>query len=198
MAASLAPTLALKQALHRVGLRFGGVLAALTIVVLFSCPHAVAQTTPATQATALDGHAVVFPRDLAGRVTVLILGFGRHSQDATTAWEKPVRQQLAQPGGIGFYDIAMIGQVPGFVRPMVLRAIKHEVPDVLKPNFLALTDNEDAWRKTATYNKDQPDAAYVLLVDKLGHVQWSTHAAFTQDGFAELTRRAHSLVSSAQ
>ncbi len=148
---------------------------------------------PSTQATALDGHAVVLPRDLPGRATVLIVGFGRHSADATTAWEKPVRQQLAQAGTIGFYDMAMLAEVPGFVRPLVLRAIRHDVPDVLKPNFLPLTGEEDAWKQAAGYATDQPEAAYVLLVDRQGRVQWSTHAGFTSAGFAELRRRAHTL-----
>lgn len=150
---------------------------------------------PNTQATALDGHPVTLPRDLPGRVTVLIVGFGKHSADATTAWEKPVRQQLVPSGGIGFYDLAMLAEVPGFVRPMVLRAIKHSVPDVLKPNFLPLTADEDAWKRVAGYVPDQPEAAYVLLVDHEGRVLWQSHAGFSSDGFAELTRRARSLAN---
>ncbi len=154
-----------------------------------------AQTIPATRATALDGHSVALPQDLSAPATVLILGFGKHSADATTAWEKPVRQQLAQPGRIGFYDMAMLAEVPGFVRPMVLRAVKHDVPDVLKPNFLPLTAQEDAWKQVAGYANDQAEAAYVLLVDRTGKVRWSTHAAFTPTGFTELTNRARDLAA---
>lgn len=152
-----------------------------------------AQSIPATQAVALDGHSVSLPRDLPGRANVLILGFGRHSKDATTAWEIPVRTRLAQPGAISFYDMAMISAVPGFMRGMVLRAIKHDVPDVLKPNFLPLTDGEDAWKAVARYATDQPEAAYVLLVDRGGRVVWQTHAAYSDTGFAELTRRARAM-----
>ncbi len=154
-----------------------------------------AQAIPVTQATALDGHNVTLPQDLSNPATVLIVGFGRHSANATTAWEKPVRQQLAQPGHIGFYDMAMLAEVPGFVRPMVLRAVKHDVPDVLKPNFLPLTGQEDAWKQVAGYANDQPEAAYVLLVDRSGKVRWSTHATFTPAGFAELTKQAHDLAT---
>jgi hypothetical protein len=150
---------------------------------------------PATQATALAGQAVSLPRDLSGRATVLILGFGRHSQDATTAWEKPTRTQLARPGAIDFYDMAMLAEIPSFVRPFVLRAIRHAVPDVLKPNFLPLFDGEDSWKRAAGYDSNQPEAAYLLLVDRTGRIQWATHAPYTDAGFAELRHRAEALAA---
>ena len=152
---------------------------------------------PPTDAVTLSGQHLSLPKDLPERATVLIIGFGRHSQDATTAWEKPVRTQLARPGSIGFYDVAMIAEVPGFVRPMVLRAIKHQVPDVLKPNFLPLTGDEDAWKRVAGYVPDQPEAAYVLLVSRSGHVRWASHAAFTPSGLADLRRASEDLARTA-
>ena len=75
-------------------------------LVLTSCPpcRLAAQTkanpgppVPSIQTKALDGHTVSLPDALPGRATVLILGFGKHSAEATTAWEKPVRTQLAHP-----------------------------------------------------------------------------------------------------
>lgn len=174
-------------------------------VVLFLCStslslHGHAQppgwVIPETNAVTLTGQHLSLPKDLPERATVLIIGFGRHSQDATTAWEKPVRTQLAKSGSIGFYDIAMISEVPGFIRPMVLRAIKHEVPDVLKPNFLPLTNDEDAWKRVAGYAPDQPEAAYVLLVDHSGHVRWASHVAFSPASFADLRRASDDLARS--
>ena len=171
-------------------------LACLTIG-LQGVAQGVGAQIPATQATALDGHSVNLPSQLPGRATVFIVGFGRHSQNATTAWEKPVRLQLAHPPAIGFYDVAMIAEVPSFMRSFVLRAIKHDVPDVLKPNFLPLTEREDDWRRVAGYTPNQPEAAYVLLVDAAGKVRWSTHEAFTPAGFAQLTQAAQQLASEA-
>lgn len=141
---------------------------------------------PAVETTALDGHAVTLPRALPGRATVLILGFGKHSADATTAWEKPVRMQLAHSPAVGFYDMAMLQEVPSFVRPLVLRSVRKDVPDVLKPNFLPLFDHEDQWKHVAGYAADQPEAAYVMVVDRKGVVRWSTHQAFSPEGFNQL------------
>ncbi len=150
---------------------------------------------PSGRVTTLDGHAVILPGQLSGRANVLIVGFGRHSQSATTAWEKSVRLQLAHPPQIGFYDIAMLAEIPGFLRPFVLRRIGKAVPDVLKPNFIPVFDQEDAWKRVAGYASDQPEAAYVLLVDASGRVRWLTHTAFTPAMFSQLSDKAHQLVS---
>ena len=170
----------------------------LAVILAAACagkylPAQAARLIPNTGATTLTGQALQLPRDLPAHATVLILGFGRHSQEATTAWERPVRTQLAKPGSIAFYDMAMLAEVPGLVRPFVLRAIRHEVPDVLKPNFLPLTDDEDAWKRAAQYTEDQPEAAYLMLVDRAGRVQWSTHAAFSPADFEDLRRKAEAL-----
>ena len=153
------------------------------------------QRLPQTATTALDGHAVVLPRDLPGRITVLIVGFGRKSSDATTAWEKPARTTLAHPPEVGFYDMAMLAEVPGFVRPLVVRAIRRQVPDALKPNFLPLTTDPAAWKRFAGYDAGQPDAPYVLLVDRTGALRWSTHESFTPERFAAMAQQAHRLAS---
>ncbi len=104
-----------------------------------------------------------------------------------------MRLQLAHPPTIGFYDVAVIAEVPHFLHSIVIGRINKAVPDVLKPNFIPLTDGEDAWKQFAGYAPDQPEAAYVMLVDSSGKVRWSTHAAFTQAGFAQLTQAAQAL-----
>ena len=148
---------------------------------------------PSARVTTLDEHALNLPKDLPARATVLIIGFGRHSQDATTAWEKPVRTQLAHTPAIGFYDMAMLAEVPGFVRPMVMRSVRKAVPDVLRPNFVPLVDHEAEWKAAAGYDPHASEAAYVLLVDSHGVIRWSTHEAYTPAGWQKLVEAARAL-----
>ncbi len=147
-------------------------------------------TIPPTRTVAFDGHPVTLPKDLTEPATVLILGFGRDSKTATTAWEQAVRTQLVHPGAVGLYELAMLAEVPGFVRPLVLRKIKREVPGLLQGQFLSVTEDEEAWKRAAGYAADQPQAAYVLLVDRGGRVQWATHAPFSAESFADLRHKA--------
>ena len=152
-------------------------------------------TIPATRGIALDGHAVTLPADLPGRASILILGFGRNSADATTAWEKQVQNTLASTPGIGYYDMPMLAEVPSMVRPLVLRSIRKQVPTQLHPNFVPLTSDLDAWKQVTGFTDTAPDAAYVLLVDRSGSVLWKTHDPITPTRFDELSQAARKIAA---
>jgi hypothetical protein len=150
---------------------------------------------PTSSGTALDGRSITLPRDLSAPANVLILGFTHSSSDATTAWEKPTRISLASPT-IHYLDIAFIQDAPSFIRPIIVRSLKKLVPDPVKPQFLPLTAQEDAWKKLVGFSTKDPNAAYVVLVDRTGAVRWQTHAPYTADGFSQLSRAAHQLSAS--
>jgi hypothetical protein len=152
-----------------------------------------ATTIPATTAPALDGHTVTLPANAPA--TILIIGFSHKSADTTTAWEKPIRSQLATTPAIDFYDIPFLQDAPAFIRPLILRNIRKQVPDPLKPHFLPLTTNESAWKHLANFSPDSPDAAYVLLIDRTGTIRWQTHDPFSPARFDELTTAARALAA---
>jgi hypothetical protein len=152
-----------------------------------------ATTIPAAQGTALDGHSVILPRDLAGRATILILGFTQHSSDNTTAWQKSVGTSLAHGPAINYFDMPFLQEAPSFIRPLIVRSIRKQVPDEIKPRFVPLTAGEDLWKQITGYTPAAADAAYVLLVDRSGNVLWQTHEAYSQSRFNELAAAAHKL-----
>jgi hypothetical protein len=161
--------------------------------LLFAAAGNIPATIPPSTGTALDGHSITLPRDL-NRATILILGFSKNSSDATTAWEKPVRTTLASQS-IGFYDIPFLEDAPAFIRPLILRSIRKQVPDALKPNFVPLTTNQSTWKQLSGFSRDAPDAAYVLLVDRSGRILWQTHDPFTPTQFNELSAAARNLAA---
>jgi hypothetical protein len=164
-------------------------------LALFALPLIAASpiaAIPATTGTSLDGHAVSLPRDLAPRATIFILGFSKHSQDPTTTWEKAVRSSLSGPG-INYFDMPFLEDAPRFVRPMILRGIQKQVPDIVKPHFIPLTTGQAAWKQAAAFSADAPDAAYVLLVDRSGTILWQTHAPYSTAIFDELDHATRQL-----
>jgi hypothetical protein len=168
---------------------------ALLTLALSATAAAPVATIPASTGTALDGRTISLPRDLPGRATVLILGFSRNSADFTTAWEKPVRTTLAVNPSIGFYDIPFLEDAPSFIRPFILRSIRKQVPDALKPNFVPLTSGQSSWKHLTGFTSAAPDAAYILLVDHSGQVLWQTHDPFTPARFEELASAARRLAA---
>jgi hypothetical protein len=165
-------------------------IAALLLAAAGNIPASI----PASTGTALDGHIITLPHDL-NRATVLILGFSKNSSDNTTAWEKPVRTSLATNPAINFYDIPFLEDAPSFIRPLILRSIRKQVPDALKPHFVPFTSGQSDWKQLTGFTKDAPDAAYVLLVDHTGQVLWQTHAPFTPARFNELATATRQLAA---
>jgi hypothetical protein len=164
------------------------------LLLALSLP-ASAATLPATTATALDGHTVTLPRDLTAPATILILGFTHASSDPSTAWEKSIHTSLATSPSIAFYDMPVLQDAPAFVRPLILRGIRKQVPDALKPRFLPLTSNEAAWKLFASFSPSAADAAYILLVDRSGSLRWQTHAPLTPTLFNQLSTAARQLAA---
>ena len=87
----------------------------------------------------------------------------------------------------------LLASAPKFARGWILHAIRSKVPEVLRPNFVPLTADEDAWRRVAGYDNNLPDAPYVLLVDRSGVVRWKTHEAYSPEHFAALAAQAKKL-----
>lgn len=154
-----------------------------------------AANIPSATGTALDGHTVTLPHDLAPGATILILGFTHGSADATTAWEKPTRTTFALTPAITFYDMPFLQDAPSFIRPLILRSIRKQVPPALHPNFVPLTSGEAAWKQVASFSPSAPDAAYVLLVDRSGAIRWQTHEPFTPARFQQLAAAARQLAA---
>lgn len=100
-----------------------------------------------------------------------------------------MRTKLAN-ATISFYDVAVLASVPGFLHGWVIRAMKSKVPPVLQGRFLPVFSDEFAWKQVCGYDKEKPDAAYVLLVDGTGKVLWQTHEPYGEGKFAELSARA--------
>jgi hypothetical protein len=169
-----------------------------TAAILLATSSVFAGTIPPATGTALDGHKITLPDDLPGRASILILGFSKNSQNTTTAWEIPIRKSLAATPAIGYLDIPFLEDAPSLIRPIILRGIRKQVPDILKPNFVPLTSGEAAWKQAATFTPSAPDAAYVLLVDKSGTIRWQTHAPYTPALFDQLTQAAKKLSAEAK
>jgi hypothetical protein len=165
-----------------------------TLLLSLTLPSA-ATTIPAATGTALDGHTVILPRDLPGHATVLILGFSQRSADTTTAWEKPVRASLSNTPGMAFYDMPFLEDAPSLIRPFIIRSIRKQVPDIVKPNFVPLTSGQTAWKQASGFTSSAPDAAYVLLVDKAGNIRWQTHEPYSDALFAQLSQAAKAIAA---
>jgi ATP10 protein len=145
-----------------------------------------AQTLPQLEARTLSGKTVTLPDALRGHIAVFVVGFSRPSKTPTAAWGKRLAQELAG-SNIDVYEAAVLQDVPRFFRGMVTSGIRKSVPAAQHDRFLVLIEKEGEWKKLAKFS--EPDAAYVLLVDRAANVVWTTHRPVDDSAIAELRQQ---------
>ena len=87
----------------------------------------------------------------------------------------------------------ILESVPKLLRGAVLHSIKSEVSARSQPHFAPLTTDEKRWRSLVHYN--QPNDAYVLLVDSNGQVRAQLQGAPTDASYQDLKHRVEQLLT---
>lgn len=146
----------------------------MTLQVLMTAASiALAATVPPTQTQTVSGKRVVLPDALAGHAAILVVGFTKSSRSQTTAWSAQLAKDYGSEPRLQRFALAVLDDVPSFVRGMVIAGIRRGVPSDQQDAFLLLFDNAKPWKDLTNF-KD-PDDAYVILLDPTSHVVAQTH-----------------------
>ena len=155
----------------------------LVISLLFWSCATFAQSLPRFEAQTLSGKKAVFPDALQGRPAIFVVGFSRKSQAQTKVWGR----HLAEESGLAeqpYYEVAILEDVPRFIRGVVANGIRKSVPEKQHDRFLLVYAAEKEWKQLVEYSA--ADDAYVVVVDKAGRLLWKTHGSFTEVDWAAL------------
>jgi len=146
---------------------------------------------PHTEAETLSGKKIVLPDALNGHAAVVVVGFTKRSQSQTAAWSTQLTKDYATEPRLQRYSIAVLDDVPGFIRGMVTSSIKRGVPRDQQDNFVVITHDAKPWRNLAAITT--PDDAYVILFDETAHVIAQTHGS-VENAYAPLQAEIHDLL----
>ena len=94
------------------------------------------------------------------------------------------RLERDDPNGEPPYQVAILDDVPRFLRGLVLRAIRNGVPERLHKRFLIVFENGDVWKRLARFL--EPDDAYVLVIGAGGKLLWRIQGRLTEEHFRTL------------
>ncbi len=130
---------------------------------------------------------------LRGKIAILILGFSKGSRTQATLWGRRLPTDYFYSPDVLYFEMPVLEAVPRLLRGAVLRSIKSEVSAHSQPHFAPLTTDEGRWRTVVHYN--QPNDAYVLVVDSNGLVQAQFQGEPTDSSYQELKRRVEQLQS---
>ncbi len=123
---------------------------------------------PHTEAKSLSGKELKIP--VADRFTLVVAGFTKNSSTATRDWWQKAAPLCKEHPQVACFTVAVLEDVPRFVRPMVVGGMKHGIPEPQQDSFLTSFQNERAWKQALAYAA--PDNAYLALMDSSGTVIW--------------------------
>jgi hypothetical protein len=142
------------------------------------------QSIPPVKAKALDDSEVVLPKTGSAQLLIIVIGFSHKSGPLNGAWAKRISADYASDAHISFYEMAQLQSAPSFVRPMIVRGIRGDVPAAQHSHFVPIYDHEAEWK--AAVNFSAPDDPYVIVANADGHILWRTHGVVSDAGYAEL------------
>ena len=141
----------------------------------------------------LSGRQMVLPDNAHGRIALLVIGFTKKSSQATREWGQRFRKDFGSDQRYVVYQVAVLEDVPRFIRGMVTSSIRRETPPGEQEHFVTLFNGEANLKRFVAYSA--PDDAYLLLFDAKGEIRWRGHGLFLEEDYAGLQETTKQLGS---
>jgi len=154
---------------------------------------AIGERLPLLQGEYLNGQRANLPQDSSGRAALLMLGFTYESRFAVEAWAKRFRQDFGTQSGVTFFEVPMIGGLARLGKWFIDSGMRRGTPKADYANVITVYGGTDAWKQRVGF-KD-PNAAYLILIDRSGKVAWRYAGAFGEDPYKALSSNISSLVA---
>jgi hypothetical protein len=164
----------------------------LGIVALFAA-FACAESLPRLEGETLSKKAIVLPDAVHGKIALLVMGFSKKGGQATGPWEKQFKNDFGADQRYAVYPVAVLEDVPRFIRGMITNGIRSNTPPAEQDNFVILVHGEQDLKHFVGYSA--PDDAYLLLLDAKGEIRWRGHGLFKDEDYAALKNVAKQLTS---
>lgn len=136
----------------------------------------------------LSGRKAVLPDAAKDKVALLALGFTYESRHAVEAWTGRFRKDFYKEAAATFYEIPMIGGVGRLGRWFIDGGMRKGTPKELHENVVTVYGGTGPWKRRLNF-KD-PDAAYLILIDRTGTVRWLHAGKFDESIYGDLSSMA--------
>lgn len=147
----------------------------LSTAVLAAALLVPGQPLPPLKGTFLTGREAVLPDVARGQIALLALGFTYDSRFAVEAWVRRFRQDFEHQPRVTFFEIPMIGGMARLGKWFIDSGMRKGTPKPDQGHVITVYGSTDVWKQRAGF--EAPDAAYLILIDETGHVQWTKSVA---------------------
>lgn len=151
---------------------------------------------PALKGEFLTGREAVLPETASGRVALLALGFTYDSRFAVEAWIKKFRAGYGDNPQVTFYEIPTIGGMAQLGKWFIDSGMRRGTPKADYEHVITVYGGTRPWKERLGFQA--PDAAYLILLDKNGIVQWRHNGAFDEAAYKTLSEEMKALLSKSQ
>jgi hypothetical protein len=153
----------------------------------------IGERLPELRGKFLTGREVVLPQSAEGRVALLLLGFTYKSRFAVQGWADRFRTQFQSDPRVTFYEVPMIGGMARLAKWFVDSGMRRGTPEQDYEHVVTVYRGVDSWKRRVRFV--EPDAAYLILLDRTGKVAWRHQGAFEGGAFHALSRKMSELVN---
>ena len=138
------------------------------------------------------GRAAVLPQAAEGRVALVLLGFTYKSRFAVEAWAGRFRSQFQADSRVTFYETPLISGMSRLAKWFIDSGMRRGTPKDDYEHVITVYGGADSWKRRVHFA--DPDAAYLVLLDRTGKVAWRYQGAFDEEAFQSLSRQVSELV----
>ena len=143
---------------------------------------------PLVEGTNLEGERFALPADFKGELNVVLVAFKREQQGDVDSWTPFLKSVAETRRDLRTYELPVLARGYRLMRPFIDGGMRRGIPDVaVRAATITLYIDKTPFREALRLPDE--DRIYVLLVDRLGGVQWRTDGRFDERAGAELVRR---------
>jgi len=151
------------------------------------------ENLPELRGEYLSGRKAILPKDAAGRVALLLVGFSYQSRFAVEAWTKRFREDFGKNPQVTFYEIPMIGGLARLGKWFIDSGMRRGTPQADHEHVITVYGGTEPWKQRLAVTAE--DFAYLVLVDQKGIVAWRHAGPFEETSYQSLALEVRKLAS---
>jgi hypothetical protein len=164
------------------------------LVFLLAAALAVGDPMPRLEGEFLNGKKAVLPDQAYGRVTLVALGFSYESRHSVDSWVKRFRDEFGRRDETTFYEVPVMSGMARLARFFIENGMRRGTPRGDHARVLTVYGNSASeWHQLLDVRRD--DLAYLMLLDRNGHVRWLHNGALSEQSWRELKQSTEYLIA---
>lgn len=137
------------------------------------------QVLPTFAGESLAGKKFTMPGAVHGHAAVLVVCFTHASGPRCTEWTKRLEKDFKNNADLEIYTVIFLEDAPKMVRGVARSGIRGGVAKEDYDHYLTVTEHEQEVK--AAVHFQEPDDAYLLVLDPEGEVRWTSHGAVSDE-----------------